>query len=218
MIIGSGMMCFENVMVDVDNVIDFVCCFKYQIVFYQLFYVVMLVGIGYVIVCDVGEFVCNCIWVYSYGNVLCVGDDVQLQQVIGEIVLWVYVVDVFVLCVVQLFQYVYEVCFGGDEVVEQVVNVVVEIEFVQSQFVVFEFVLCVVMCLFDVFGVLVICSMIVFDCYWCNVCMVLLYNLFVYKVCIVGDWIINGCMLLFVWCVGNGVDVYVGVSVEMGVV
>ncbi|MBB2926738.1 acyl-CoA dehydrogenase family protein [Paraburkholderia silvatlantica] len=201
---GSGTTLFRDAEVQARNVVDFSRRFKYQTAFYQLFHVATLAGIAQAAQRDAAALVRSRKRVYSHGNAGLASDDVQIQQVVGEIASWAYGARAVTLQAAQAVQRAYEAHFGGNDEAERAANVEAEIASAQSQLVASEFALRGATHLFDALGASAIRADHALDRHWRNARAVSSHNPLVYKAKIVGDWIINGTQPPFVWHIGNG--------------
>lgn len=195
--IDSGSVCFDGVMFVVDEVLywlEVLLMLCVMLCMFVLQFVLMNLFVGFVegVLGEVCDYVWQygCLWIYL--DVEWVEDDLYMLQCFGDMCVCVVVVVVLVDCVVYVLQYVWvwQDVLMVDECVE-VVFVVLEVKIVVQ---------CVVFdngeVLFDVCGVCVMVVLFGFDCFWWNVCMYMLYDLFDYWLCDVGWFVLIDVLLL----------------------
>ena len=201
---GSGTSRFTDAVVDAENVIDFASRFKYQTAFYQLVLLASLAGIGRAALRDVAHQVRSRKRIYSHGNAAHVSQDVQVQQVVGEVAALVYAAEASALRATLPAQRAYLARFGGDEAAERIANVAAEIESATAQVVVSGLIQRATSELFNALGASDVRQGKALDRHWRNARTVSSHNPVIYKARIVGDWVVNGVEPPFVWQIGNG--------------
>ncbi|TBU98623.1 acyl-CoA dehydrogenase family protein [Stutzerimonas kirkiae] len=201
---GSGTSVFEGARVEAGNVIDFATRFKYQTALYQLNLLAVLAGTARAIERDVARHVRERTRIYSHGNASRVADDVQIQQVVGQISALAYAAEATVLRAAEPAQWAYEARFGNDREDERQANIAAEIESAKAQVVVSELTLRAASDLFNALGASAARIDKVLDRHWRNARTVASHNPLVYKARIIGDWLINGSEPPYIWQIGNG--------------
>lgn len=203
---GSGTSVFEAARVEAEHVIDFATRFKYQTALYQLNLLAVLAGTARAVERDIARHVRERTRVYSHGNAQRVADDVQIQQVVGQISALAYAAEAIVVRAAQPSQWAYEARFGGDEAAEHEANIAAEIESAKAQVVVADLTLRAATDLFNALGASAARIDKVLDRHWRNARTVASHNPLVYKARIIGDWLVNGVEPPYVWQIGNGPD------------
>jgi len=201
---GSGTSVYEDAVVEPEHIIPFETRFKYQTAFYQLFHLATLAGIGRAVERDIARQVRERPRIYSTGNAGHVSQDVQIQQVVGQISALVYAAEATALRATHPAQRAYEARFRDDVDAERRANIDAEIESAQGQIVISELVLRAATDLFNALGASAASSAKALDRHWRNARTVASHNPSVYKSRIVGDWRINGTEPPYVWQIGNG--------------
>jgi alkylation response protein AidB-like acyl-CoA dehydrogenase len=201
---GSGTTRFEDVEVQAEHVVDFSRRFKYQTAFYQLFHLATLAGIARAIERDAAAEVRSRKRIYSHGNAPHVSQDVQIQQVVGEIAAWAYAAEAVALKATEPAQRAYEARFADDPEAEKRFNVEAEIESAKGQIVVSELALRAATHLFDALGASATSESKSLDRHWRNARTVASHNPIVYKAKAVGDWVINANEPVYGWQIGAG--------------
>jgi len=198
---GSGTSVFHNALVEEENIIDFSTRFKYQTAFYQL---VLIAVIGRAALRDISHEVRKRTRVYSHGNAAQVSQDVQVQQVVGQIAARVYAAEAVAVRAAEPSQRAYETRFGTDRQAEQDANIAAEIESAKAQVAVAGLILQATTDLFDALGASGTSENKLLDRHWRNARTAASHNPLIYKERIVGDWEINGTEPPYVWQIGNG--------------
>ena len=201
---GSGTSVYEDAVVEPEHIIPFETRFKYQTAFYQLFHLATLAGIGRAVERDIAQQVRYRPRIYSTGNAGHVSQDVQIQQVVGQISALVYAAEATAIRATHPAQRAYEARFRDDVDAERQANIDAEIESAQGQIVISELVLRAATDLFNALGASAASSAKALDRHWRNARTVASHNPIVYKSKIVGDWRINGTEPPYVWLIGNG--------------
>lgn len=201
---GSGTSVYEDAVVEPEHIIPFETRFKYQTAFYQLFHLATLAGIGRAVERDIAQQVRDRPRIYSTGNAGHVSQDVQIQQVVGQISALVYAAEATAIRATHPAQRAYEARFRDDVDAERQANIDAEIESAQGQIVISELVLRAATDLFNALGASAASSAKALDRHWRNARTVASHNPIVYKSKIVGDWRINGTEPPYVWLIGNG--------------
>lgn len=200
---GSGTSLFDNAVVDEENIIDFSTRFKYQTAFYQLVLIAVIVGTGRCALRDISHEVRQRTRVYSHGNAPRVSEDVQVQQVVGQIAARVYAAEATALRAAEPAQRAYETRFGDDVEADEAANVAAEIESAKAQIAVSELILQATTDLFNALGASGVSENKRLDRHWRNARTAASHNPLIYKERIVGDWQINGKNPPFVWQIGD---------------
>jgi alkylation response protein AidB-like acyl-CoA dehydrogenase len=201
---GSGTSVYEDAVVEPENIIPFENRFKYQTAFYQLFHLATLAGIGRAVERDVGRQVRERQRIFSNGNAPHVSQDVQIQQVVGQISALVYAAEATAIRATLPAQRAYEARFRDDVQAERQANIDAEIESAKGQIVISDLVLRAATDLFNALGASSASSAKALDRHWRNARTVASHNPIVYKAKIVGDWSINGTEPPYVWQIGSG--------------
>lgn len=201
---GSGTSTYQDAVVDAVNIIPFEQRFKYQTAYYQLFHLATLAGIGRAVERDVAQQVRERNRIFSTGNAQHVSQDVQIQQVVGNISALVYAAEAAAIRATLPAQRAYEARFQDDVEAERQANIAAEIESAQGQIVISELVLRAASDLFNTLGASSASSAKALDRHWRNARTVASHNPLIYKARIVGDWRINGTEPPYVWQIGSG--------------
>ncbi|WP_085316079.1 acyl-CoA dehydrogenase family protein [Derxia lacustris] len=201
---GSGSTVYDNAEVLPGHVTDFGQRFKYQTAFYQLVLLATLAGIARAVERDIAREVRERKRVFSTGNAGAVAQDVQIQQVVGEIAAAAYAAEAIALRATEPAQRAYEARFGGDAAAEKQANIDAELESAKGQIVIAELVLRAASQLFNALGASSASSARALDRHWRNARTVASHNPLIYKARIVGDHAINGTEPPYVWQIGAG--------------
>jgi alkylation response protein AidB-like acyl-CoA dehydrogenase len=201
---GSGSSRFENALVEADHVYDFASRFKYQTAFYQLVLLAIQAGIGRAVLRDVAAQVRGRSRVFSHGNAASVSQDVQIQQVVGQIAALSYAAEATVQRATLPAQRAYESHFANDAKAEHDANVAAELESGLAQVIVSELVVRASSELFNALGASSAKQGLQLDRHWRNARTVASHNPLIYKARINGDWVINGTEPPFIWQIGAG--------------
>lgn len=201
---GSGTSEYIDALVEPENLFPFETRFKYQTAFYQLFHLATLAGIGRAVERDIAQQVRDRQRIFSHGNALRVSQDVQIQQIVGQISALVYAAEATAIRATLPAQRAYEARFRDDVEAERQANIAAEIESAQGQIVISELVLRAATDLFDALGASSASSAKALDRHWRNARTVASHNPIVYKSKVVGDWRINGTEPPYVWQIGSG--------------
>lgn len=200
---GSGTSIFEDAVVSVENIFEFSTRFKYQTAFYQLVLLAVQAGIARAVQRDVAQQVRDRTRIFSHGNAPTVAQDVQIQQVVGQIAAFAYAAEAIAVRASEPAQRAYEARFGGDEAQEKQANIDAEIESAKAQIVVSELSLRAATDLFNALGASSASSAKLLDRHWRNARTVATHNPIIYKAKVVGDWTINGTEPPYVWQIGG---------------
>lgn len=201
---GSGTSVYEDAHVAPENIFPFETRFKYQTAFYQLFHLATLAGIGRAAERDVSQQVRERQRIFSHGNAGHVSQDVQIQQVVGQIAALAYAAEATAIRATLPAQRAYEARFRDDVEAERQANIDAEIESAKGQIVIADLVLRAATALFDALGASSVSRTKALDRHWRNARTVASHNPIVYKAKIVGDWAINGTEPPYVWQIGSG--------------
>ena len=201
---GSGTSEYVDAVIEPENLFPFETRFKYQTAFYQLFHLATLAGIGRAVERDIARQVRERQRIFSHGNASHVSQDVQIQQVVGQISALAYAAEATALRATLPAQRAYEARFRDDVEAERQANIAAEIESAQGQIVVCELVLRAATDLFNALGASSASSAKALDRHWRNARTVATHNPIVYKAKVVGDWRINGTEPPYVWQIGGG--------------
>ncbi len=200
---GSGTTIFEAAHVDEEHLIDFSARFKYQTAFYQLILLATIAGAGRAALRDVSHEVRTRRRVYSHGNASSASDDVQVQQVVGQVAARVFAAQATAVHAANAAQSAYEAHFGGDEQRERDANIAAELDSARGQIAVAALVLQATTELFDALGASGTSESKSLDRHWRNVRTVASHNPVIYKERIVGAWEINRTEPPYVWQIGQ---------------
>jgi alkylation response protein AidB-like acyl-CoA dehydrogenase len=195
---------FEAALVDEENIIDFSTRFRYQTAFYQLVLLATMAGSGRAALRDISREVRERRRVYSHGNASSVSEDVQVQQVVGQVAARVFAAQATAVQAAQASQRAYEARFGGDEAREREANIAAELDSARGQIAVASLVLQATTELFNALGASGTSETRSLDRHWRNVRTVASHNPIIYKERIVGAWEINRTEPPYVWQIGNG--------------
>lgn len=201
---GSGTTVFEAAHIDEENIIDFSTRFRYQTAFYQLVLLATMTGAGRAALRDISREVRERRRVYSHGNASSVSEDVQVQQVVGQVAARVFAAEATAVQAAQASQRAYEARFGGDEQDERDANIAAELDSARGQIAVAALVLQATTELFNALGASGTSESRSLDRHWRNVRTVASHNPIIYKERIVGAWEINRAEPPYVWQIGNG--------------
>lgn len=200
---GSGTSVFNNAKVEAENIIDFSTRFKYQTAFYQLVLLAVLAGVSRAAARDAAEEVRARRRIFSHGNAPLVSQDVQIQQVVGQISALAYVAESAAIRAAEPAQRAYEARFGGDAAAERQANIDAEIDSAKAQVVVAELALRASTDLFNALGASAAVADKQLDRHWRNARTVATHNPLIYKAKVIGDWVINGTEPPYVWQIGG---------------
>lgn len=200
---GSGTSIFENAIVEAENLIDFDTRFKYQTALYQLVLLAVLAGIARAVERDAAHHVRERKRIFSHGNAALVKDDVQVQQVVGQISALAYAAEATAVRAAEPSQRAYVARFGGDADAEHLANVDAEIESAQGQLIVSELALRASTELFNALSASSASDKHSLDRHWRNARTVSCHNPLIYKAKVIGDWVINGAEPPYVWQIGG---------------
>ncbi len=201
---GSGTSIYENAEVAPENIFPFSTRFKYQTAFYQLFHLATLAGIARAATYDVAQQVRERKRVFSTGNASSVAQDVQVQQVVGEVAAAAYAAEATALRAAFAAQRAYDTHWAGTSEEEKQANIEAELESAQGQIVISELVLRATSQIFNALGASAASAGKALDRHWRNARTVASHNPLIYKARIVGDWHINGTEPPYVWQIGAG--------------
>ena len=203
---GSGTAEFENAVVEPENLIDFDSRFKYQTALYQLVLLAVLAGIARAAERDAAHHVRERKRIFSHGNASLVRNDVQVQQVVGQISALAYAAEATAVRAAEAAQRAYLARFGGDADAERQANIDAEIESAQGQLVVSELALRASTDLFNALSASSASERHRLDRHWRNARIVSNHNPLIYKAKAIGDWVINGTEPPYVWQIGGSPD------------
>lgn len=201
---GSGTSVYENAEVEPDNIFLFADRFKYQTAFYQLFHLATLAGIARAITRDAAVQVRGRNRIFSTGNAPSVAQDVQVQQVVGEVAATAYAAEATAVRAAFAAQRAYDAHWHGTADEEKQANIDAELESGQGQVVLTESVLRAASQFFNGLGASAASTSQSLDRHWRNARTVASHNPVIYKARIVGDWHINGTEPPYVWQIGAG--------------
>ena len=201
---GSGTSEYEDAVIAPEDLFPFETRFKYQTAFYQLFHLATLAGIGRAVERDIAQQVRERQRIFSHGNAPHVSQDVQIQQIVGQISALAYAAEATAIRATLPAQRAYEARFQDDVEAERQANIDAEIESAQGQIVISELVLRAATELFNALGASSLSSAKALDRHWRNARTVASHNPSVYKSKVVGDWRINGTEPPCVWQIGSG--------------
>lgn len=201
---GSGTSVYENAEVAAENIFPFADRFKYQTAFYQLFHLATLAGIARAITRDAGSEVRERRRIFSTGNAPAVAQDVQVQQVVGEVSAAAYAAEATAVRAAFAAQRAYDAHWSGTPEEEKQANIEAELESAQGQVVISELVLRAATQFFNALSASAASTGKALDRHWRNARTVASHNPIIYKARIVGDWEINGTEPPYVWQIGAG--------------
>ncbi|GKS76509.1 acyl-CoA dehydrogenase family protein [Acidovorax sp. SUPP950] len=201
---GSGTSVYENAEVDAENIFLFADRFKYQTAFYQLFHLATLAGIARAITRDAAAQVRGRKRIFSTGNAPSVAQDVQVQQVVGEVSAIAYAAEATSVRAAFAAQRAYDAHWHGTPEQEKQANIEAELESAQGQVALTDLVLRAASQFFNGLGASAASSAQSLDRHWRNARTVASHNPVIYKARIVGDWHINGTEPPYVWQIGAG--------------
>jgi alkylation response protein AidB-like acyl-CoA dehydrogenase len=203
---ASGTTVFDNVTVPASDVLVETEQAPYATGVYQLIHVATLAGITQRVVRDVSEAVRERTRVFSHGNGVRPSEDIQIQQIVGEISAQAFAAEAATLRVAELLQEAFDlrpaVQGAGSHSFEEAV---LQVEFgsAQAQIVVTDLAQRASSSLFDALGASATKSELQLDRHWRNARVISSHNPVVYKSRVVGDWKINGAAPEFVWRSGT---------------
>ncbi len=201
---GSGTSVYENAEVEPENIFLFADRFKYQTAFYQLFHLATLAGIARAITRDAAAQVRGRKRIFSTGNAPSVAQDVQVQQVVGEVAATAYAAEATAVRAAFAAQRAYDAHWHGTAEEEKQANIDAELESGLGQVVLTESVLRAASQFFNGLGASAASTSQSLDRHWRNARTVASHNPVIYKARIVGDWHINGTEPPYVWQIGAG--------------
>lgn len=201
---GSGTSVYENAEVEEENIFPFESRFKYQTAFYQLFHLATLAGIARAATRDLAQQVRERKRVFSTGNASSVAQDVQVQQVVGEVAAAAYAAEATAVRAAFAAQRAYDAHWQGSAEEEKQANIEAELESALGQVAISELVLRATTQIFNALGASAASSSKALDRHWRNARTVASHNPLIYKARIVGDWHVNGTEPPYVWQIGAG--------------
>jgi alkylation response protein AidB-like acyl-CoA dehydrogenase len=200
---GSGNSVFKNAVVEPENILPFSSRFKYQTALYQLVLLAVLAGISRAAARDATAAVRGRSRIFSHGNAPLVRQDVQIQQVVGQLYALAFAAEATAVAAAEPAQRAYEARFAGDSEAEKQANIDAELASAKGQLVVTELALRASTDLFSVLGASAAAADRLLDRHWRNARVVSIHNPLVYKAKVIGDWAINGTEPPYVWQIGN---------------
>lgn len=201
---GSGTSVYEDAEVEEAHIFPFASRFKYQTAFYQLFHLATLAGIARAATRDAAQQVRERRRVFSTGNASAVAQDVQVQQVVGEVAAAAYAAEATAIRAAWAAQRAYEAHWQGTPEEERQANIEAELESAQGQIAISALVLRATTQFFDALGASAASAGKSLDRHWRNARTVASHNPVIYKARIVGDWHVNGTEPPYVWQIGAG--------------
>lgn len=201
---GSGTSVYENAEVEPENIFLFADRFKYQTAFYQLFHLATLAGIARAITRDAAAQVRGRQRIFSTGNAPSVAQDVQVQQVVGEVAAIAYAAEATAVRAAFAAQRAYDAHWHGTADEEKQAHIDAELESGLGQVALTESVLRAASQFFNGLGASAASTSQSLDRHWRNARTVASHNPVIYKARIVGDWHINGTEPPYVWQIGAG--------------
>lgn len=201
---GSGTSVYDNAEVDEAHIFPFASRFKYQTAFYQLFHLATLAGIARAATRDAGSEVRERRRVFSTGNASAVAQDVQVQQVVGEVAAAAYAAEASAIRAAFAAQRAYDAHWQGTPEEEKQANIDAELESAQGQIAISELVLRATTQFFNALGASAASASKSLDRHWRNARTIASHNPVIYKARIVGDWHVNGTEPPYVWQIGAG--------------
>lgn len=200
---ASGTSVFRNVVVPAEDVIIEADHPPYDTGVYQLMHVATLAGIARAAVRDVAAEVRGRTRTFSHGNGTRPSEDIQVQQVVGEVSALAFASEAAALRVAELVQEAYEAHLDLPREEADSAAVAVEFASSQAQIVVTEQVQRAASTIFNALGASSTRKGLQLDRHWRNARTISSHNPVIYKSRIVGDWEINGTVPEFVWRAGN---------------
>lgn len=200
---ASGTTVFRDVHVPGTDVITQTEHPPYDTGVYQLIHVATLAGIARAAVQDVASEVRGRTRTFSHGNGTRPSEDIQVQQVVGEVSALAFASEAAVLRVAELLQEAYEAHLGLLPGEADEAAIAVEFASSQAQIVVTEQVQRAASLLFNALGASSTRSGLQLDRHWRNARTVSSHNPVIYKARVVGDREINGTVPQFVWRAGD---------------
>lgn len=201
---GSGTSVYEDAEVEEAHIFPFASRFKYQTAFYQLFHLATLAGIARAATRDAAQQVRERRRVFSTGNASAVAQDVQVQQVVGEVAAAAYAAEATAIRAAFAAQRAYDAHWQGTPEEERQANIEAELESAQGQIAISALVLRATTQFFDALGASAASAGKSLDRHWRNARTVASHNPVIYKARIVGDWHVNGTEPPYVWQIGAG--------------
>ena len=201
---ASGTTVFDNVLVPASDVLVETDQAPYTTGVYQLIHVATLAGITRRVVRDAAALVRGRSRVFSHGNGVPPREDIQVQQIVGELSAKAFTAEAAVERVANLLQEATELRAAGavPAALEEAVHLV-EFGSSQAQIVVTDLAQRASTSLFDALGASAAKTELQLDRHWRNARVISSHNPVVYKSRIVGDWEINGTVPEFVWRSGT---------------
>ncbi|MBG6183116.1 alkylation response protein AidB-like acyl-CoA dehydrogenase [Arthrobacter sp. CAN_A214] len=219
---ASGTTVFTDVRVPLTNVLVETEHAPYNTGVYQLIHVATLAGIAKAAVRDVAVEVRGRTRTFSHGSQVRPSEDIQIQQVVGEVSALAFTAEAAALRVAEQLQEAFEaqedliactadgadgaVRVAGDgEARAAADRAALDVEFgsSQAQIVVTELVQRACTTIFDALGASSTRRGLQLDRHWRNARVISSHNPVVYKSRVVGDWEINGTVPNFVWRAGT---------------
>ncbi|MHA7239636.1 acyl-CoA dehydrogenase family protein [Arthrobacter sp. TMS1-12-1] len=200
---ASGTSIFRDVVVSGADVITETEHPPYDTGVYQLVHVATLAGIARAAVRDVAAEVRGRSRTFSHGNGTRPSEDIQVQQVVGEVSALAFASEAAALRVAQLVQEAYEAHLDLPRADADSAAVAVEFASSQAQIVVTDQVQRAAATIFNALGASSTRRGLQLDRHWRNARTISSHNPVIYKSRIVGDWEINGTVPEFVWRAGD---------------
>ncbi|MHA7210007.1 acyl-CoA dehydrogenase family protein [Arthrobacter sp. MDT1-65] len=200
---ASGTTVFRDVPVPGTDVITDTEHPPYDTGVYQLIHVATLAGIARAAVRDVASEVRGRTRTFSHGNGTRPSEDIQVQQVVGEVSALAFASEAAALRVAELLQEAYEAHLGLPPGEADAAAVAVEFASSQAQIVVTEQVQRAAAAIFNALGASSTRRGLQLDRHWRNARTISSHNPVIYKSRVVGDWEINGTVPEFVWRAGD---------------
>lgn len=141
---------------------------------------------------------------FSTGNASAVAQDVQVQQVVGEVSALAYAAEATAIRATFAAQRAYDARWAGDAAQERQANIDAELESAQGQVVISDLVLRASTQFFNALSASATASGKALDRHWRNARTVASHNPLIYKARIIGEWHINGTEPPYVWQIGAG--------------
>ena len=200
---ASGTSVFRDVLVPAGDVITDTEHAPYDTGVYQLIHVATLAGIARATVRDVATEVRGRTRTFTHGNGTKPSEDIQVQQVVGEVSALAFAAEAAALRVADLLQEAYEAHLELS--CEEADSAATAVEFAssQAQIVVTEQVQRAAAHIFNALGASSTRRILQLDRHWRNARTISSHNPVIYKSRLVGDWEINGTVPEFVWRSGE---------------
>lgn len=200
---GTGTIEFDGASVDAAEVAPAQTRFSYQTAFYQFTLNATQVGIAKSALRELIELVQHRDRVYSHGLSDRLRDDAQIQQVVGEISAQVFAAESALSGHAEALERsaALEVERGSER--QHAAQIETEIVSNQAQTVISRIVPHIATQLFDALGASAVSRAKNLDRHWRNSRTVASHNPVIYKIRLIGQWLLNGTEPIYHWTVGT---------------